>query len=278
MAATAPPRVAVLSEGITYAVSRLVDDWKDSREPSHGDLKFVFEMAGLAPADPENRMGKERRVRHVLSWALEHDEEAGERLVASLIEQIRACGGFRAESPNYVGEDAIANAQDAFALEGLELTTSGELRQRLLPSLDTPETPRVLRQYARRAIRGSQDAALVAGTGKDLLEAVAGYALLATYGSYDEHSNFPTLLGQAFVALDLATPESLKEPDEHSWRDVERLLFSAACAVNRLRNKEGTGHGRPFLPSVSEDDASLATQTMGTVAQLLLNRVRLQGS
>jgi hypothetical protein len=67
---------------------------------------------------------------------------------------------------------------------------SGELRRRLLPSLDTQETPTVLRQYARRAIRGSQDAALVAGTGKDLLEAVAGYALLATYGSYDEHSNF----------------------------------------------------------------------------------------
>jgi hypothetical protein len=278
MAATAPPGVAVLSEGITYAVSRLVDDWKEPREPSHGDLKFVFQKAGLAHADPTNPMGKERRVRHVLSWALEHDEEAGERLVVSLIEQIRACGGFRPESPNYVGEDAIANAQDAFASEGLELMASGELRRRLLPSLDTQETPTVLRQYARSAIRGSQDAALVAGTGKDLLEAVAGYALLATYGSYDEHSNFQTLLGQAFVALDLATPASAKEPGEASWRDVERQLFSAACAVNRLRNREGTGHGRPFLPSLSDEDASLATQTMGTVAQLLLNRVRMHGS
>jgi hypothetical protein len=42
MAATTPTGVAVLSEGITYAVSRLVDDWKEPREPSHGDLKFVF--------------------------------------------------------------------------------------------------------------------------------------------------------------------------------------------------------------------------------------------
>ncbi len=125
MAATAPAGVAVLSEGITYAVSRLVDDWKDPREPSHGDLKFVFQKAGLAHVDATNPMGKERRVRHVLSWALEHDEDAGERLVASLIEQIRACGGFRPESPNYVGEDAIANAQDAFASEGLELTVGG---------------------------------------------------------------------------------------------------------------------------------------------------------
>jgi hypothetical protein len=70
----------------------------------------------------------------------------------------------------------------------------------------------VLRQYAQRAIRGSQDAALVAGTGKDLLEAVAAYSLLATYGSYDEHSNFPTLLGQAFTALTLQRQQAQRTP------------------------------------------------------------------
>lgn len=69
MSATAPPRVAVLSEGIIYAVSRMVDDWQKPREPTHADLGFVIEKAGLAKADPENRMGKEKRVRHVLSWA-----------------------------------------------------------------------------------------------------------------------------------------------------------------------------------------------------------------
>jgi hypothetical protein len=274
--ATAPRRAAALSEGVIYAVSRLVDDWQNPREPSHGDLTFVFEKAGLARADRENRMGKEKRVRHVLSWALEHDEEAGERLVGSLIEQIRASGGFRPQSPNYVGEDAVANAREAFASEGLELTVSGELRRKLLPSLDTPETPAVLLQYVRRAIRGSQDAALVAGTGKDLLEATAGYVLVVTYGRYDEQANFPTLLGQAFVALDLATPANSREPDERAWRDVERQLFAAACAVNRLRNSEGIGHGRPFLPSVSDDDACIATQTMGTVAQLLLDPIRVR--
>jgi len=277
MTATTSPRVAVLSEVMIHAVSRLVDDWQNPREPSHGDLTFLFERAGLARADPENRMGKEKRVRHVLSWALEHDEEAGERLIASLIDQIRAFGGFRPESPNYVGEDAIANAQGAFASEGSELTGNGELRPELLPSLDTPETPTVLRQHVRRAIRGAQDAALVAGTGKDLLEATAGYVLLTVYGRYDEHMNFATLLGQAFVALDLATPASPREQDEPAWRDVERQLFAASCAVNRLRNREGTGHGRPFLPSISDHDAAIVTQMMGTVAQLLLDRIRARG-
>jgi hypothetical protein len=44
------------------------------------------------------------------------------------------------------------------------------------------------------------------------LEAVAAYSLLATYGSYDEHSNFPTLLGQAFTALTLQRQQAQRTP------------------------------------------------------------------
>lgn len=277
MQATVPTQIAVLSEGVIHAVSRLVDDWQNPREPSHADLTFLIERSGLGRADPQNRMGKEKRIRHVLSWALEHDEQAGERLVASLIEQLRAFGGFRTDSPNFVGADPVANAQGAFASEGRELTAAGELRRPLLPTLDTAETPTVLRQYAQRAIRGLGDAALVAGTGKDLLEATAGYVLLETYGKYDEHMSFSMLLGQAFDSVGLATSATAREPNEPAWRDVERQLFAAACAVNRLRNKEGTGHGRPYLPSVSDDDARIATQTMGTVTQLLIDRLRARG-
>jgi hypothetical protein len=62
--------------------------------------------------------------------------------------------------------------------------------------------------YIRRAKRGSTDAALLIGTGKDLLEAVSVHILQQRYG-YSFTSNFPTLLGQVFVALGLATPLDL---------------------------------------------------------------------
>lgn len=158
-------------------------------------------------------------------------------------------GGFRPESPNFVGGDQIANAQEAFASAGLELTPVGELRRRLLPALDGPETPDVLRQYARRAVRGSQDAALVAGTGKDLLEATTGYVLLATYGSYDEQVGFRMLLGQAFAALELATPATPKE--SRRGRLARRRATAIPGGVRDKSTAEQGGYGSwSTLPSV----------------------------
>lgn len=45
-------------------------------------------------------------------------------------------------------------------------------------------------------------------------------------------------------------------------------------AVNTLRNKEGTGHGRPWLPSVSAEEARHAVQVMGTIAELLIRTLK----
>jgi hypothetical protein len=97
------------------------------------------------------------------------------------------------------------------------------------------------------------------------------------YGTYSERADFPTLLGQAFAALGLATPQDRREQGEPAWRDVERRLFEVGCAINRLRNKEGTGHGRPFPPNVSETQARTAVQTMGAIAGLLLERPAVSG-
>ena len=56
-------------------------------------------------------------------------------------------------------------------------------------------------------------------------------------------------------------------PPQHR---LQRALYEAACAVNTLRNKQGTGHGRPWLPSVTVEEARHATQVMGVVGDLLL--------
>ena len=60
------------------------------------------------------------------------------------------------------------------------------------------------------------------------------------------------------------------EPGEPAIRGFQRSIFEAACAANRLRNKEGTGHGRPFPAEISDEDAHAAVQVMGTVAEMLL--------
>jgi hypothetical protein len=114
----------------------------------------------------------------------------------------------------------------------------------------------------------------VIGTGKDLLEAIAAHVLVEVWNNNNPPHNFPTLLGQAFAALDLKTPADNPANNGTPQQRLQRSLYEAACAVNTLRNKQGTGHGRPWLPSVTPEESRHATQVMGVVGDLLLHTLR----
>ncbi len=44
------------------------------------------------------RVGKQKRIRSALSWALDNDQEAGLAAVVGLLAMVRGCGGFRPAS------------------------------------------------------------------------------------------------------------------------------------------------------------------------------------
>jgi len=271
---------APLSDAVIVALARLVDDAQsDTREPSHSDIEFQIRRVKLEAADPKLQgqlVGKAKRVRAVLNWAFDNQSDTGELLVANLVSLVRGCGGFRRESPNYVGEDVIRSAAAAFRTEGFELAEDGELRPIVLDSLSGVELTAALNGYVRRAKLGSADAALVTGTSKDLLEATAAHVLTELYGGYNTSANFAGLLGQAFVALGLATPQDPVQQKEPPQRALERAIYETACAVNKLRNKEGTGHGRPWLPTVTDAEARAAVELMGTIAERLLAELKVK--
>lgn len=272
-----------LNDTIVAVVCQLIDDSKaklaggDYREPTHSDIEFCVVQAGLASLDPKQQgqqIGKAKRVRAILHTAMLDNEDAGARLVHSLLAKVRACGGFRSGSDNYVGAEAIANAKAAFESEGFFLSDDGSVGAKVLSALKGAELSAALRAYAARAQRGSEDAALVAGTGKDLMEATAAHVLVSIQGKYPEGANFRSLLGMAFTALGLAVPELPEETGEPPIKPLERALFLAACAANRLRNKEGTGHGKPWLPKVSDSEAKAAIEVAGCVSAYLLAKLQ----
>lgn len=266
---------APLTDSVIFAMARLVDDAQsDTREPSHSDLEFQISRARLTSGDPKAQgqlVGKAKRIRGTLSWALENNPSGGEALVESLLSFLRASGGFRPGSPNYVGDEVIRNAIAAFRAEGFTLTQDGELQPQILENLSGATLSTALESYIRRAKRGAEDAALLSGTSKDLLEATAAHILVECNGSYPQGANFEGLLGMAFVAIDLATPQHPIQPGEPPQRKAERAMFSLACGVNAMRNKLGTGHGRPWLTNITDTEARAAIQFMGTIAEWLLH-------
>jgi hypothetical protein len=265
-----------LNDAIAIALARLVDDIQVRREPSHDDIRFQIQRVGLTPGDPHAQnqpVGKFKRVRAVLNWAMAHDENAGRQFVGNFVALIRGLGGFRETSPNYCGQEPIETAVSAFASEGYILALNGELTPILLDSLAGVELSSALDAYVRRAKRGAQDSALVTGTGKDLLEAVAAH-IMTERGTFVAGWNFPMLLGQTFLALDLATPHHKEEAGESPFRKMERGFYALGCGVNALRNKQGTGHGRAWLPTVTDAEARNAIESMGIIAEYLLMRHR----
>lgn len=143
--------MALLSDATITALSRLIDDSQMDgyRRPSHSDLTFLFQNAGLIQADPKQRgdnVGKAKRLRAVLTWALENDyPAAGERLVKSLVGMVKGCGGFRKESPDYVGNDAIESAMAVFESTGHRLSEDGALQPVVLERLSAREMTEALR-------------------------------------------------------------------------------------------------------------------------------------
>ncbi|MGF6181217.1 hypothetical protein ABIB42_002230 [Massilia sp. UYP32] len=268
-----------INDTIIAAVSQLIDDSKSNgqyRDPTHSDIDFYVNQAGLAAFDPKGQgqtVGKAKRLRAILHEALEKSLPGGPTLIASILSKVKACGGFRESSPNFVGSEAIANAQAAFDAEGYALSADGSIGPKVLDSLRGAELTAALRAYAERARKGSQDAALLAGTSKDLLEATAAHALMTINGNYPTGANFQSLLGMAFVAVGLAVPEMPEQPGESPIKAMERGMFASAIGVNRLRNKQGTGHGRPFLSTLTEDEAKAAIEIMGCVASYVLAKL-----
>lgn len=264
-----------LNDSIAFALARVVDDGQEDvkRDPSHSDIEFCITQWKLTAGDPKAQgqtVGKAKRVRGALTWAIENNLEGGMAFVEQLTAMVRSCGGFRTDSPNYVGEQAIGGFREVLAAEGFVLAPDGDLRPQVLDSLQGVELTRALEAYVRRAQRGSDDAALLTGTGKDLLEATAAHVLMEVWPSTSVPHNFPALLGMAFVALGLKTPQNKVENGEPPQYRLHRALYEAGCAVNTLRNKQGTGHGRPWLPTVTVDEARHSIQTMGIIAELLL--------
>lgn len=264
-----------LTDAIVIAISRLIDDSQsEKREPTHSDIEFQIDQAKLTSADPgrlgNKPIGKSKRVRGTLSWALSNNPTAGESLVAGLISTVQGYGGFRPASSNYCGSEAITNLTTVFAAQGWDLSLEGTLQPRVLGSLAGKALTSALQAYADRARRGSLDSPLLAGTAKDLLEATAAHVLVEKWGSYPSTSNFPTLLGQAFTALGLATPSDPIVAGDPVHRRMERAAYDLGCALNALRNKEGTGHGRPWISSLTPAQARFSIESMGNIASLML--------
>ncbi len=171
-----------INDQIAYSISNLVDDSQvGRRDPSHYEIETLINECALSKYDPnqigKGPVGKMKRIRHVLIGSLEEETEKAEAFAYGIISLIRSSGGFRELSPNFIGWENIHNLQTVLKDEGILLGDDGTLSYKILDDLSNSEKTDVLYSYIKRARKGSEDAALIVGTSKDLIEAVSAHVI-----------------------------------------------------------------------------------------------------
>lgn len=266
--------------------SALGDFFEQGAGPSHDEIDHAVARVGLTAGDPKRAgrlpIGKTKRIRQILSYATDRNPAAGIDLTKQLVALLRADGAFVSTSDTYAGSKKIAGLRRALASLGYDLDASGSVRPLVIINLSGTDLTEALNSYVRRINLNPNDAPLQIGTGKELDEAVARHVLEQKLGRYPRSGNassFAVTLASAFSALGLAVaPQAVAaslDPDPH--KAVQQCLFQLGCAINRLRNEAGIGHGRPGLPHktapLTPEEARLVARATALIAGALLDKL-----
>lgn len=260
---TLPP----LTQGLAFALQKLVDDAGATRAPSHDELNDAADQAGVRSGDVRGIAGKGKRVRAMLSWALSDDPAAGARFVASLVTLVRASGGFRPESPNFCGEEPIANLRAEFAHEGWVLDAQGRLVTASLPSGGTARTE-ALRGWAARLSVGHDLSPVVSAEQEDVLALAIGWVVASRLNMAPGQQPTSVAFASAYTALGLALPGTAATTPAD---EIAQAAFSLGQALLRLRDPTGR---QGWHRSADDVQALWATRSMGQVAIFLLRHLR----
>jgi hypothetical protein len=265
---------AVLTRDVAAALGRF---FTGGAGPTHSELDEIFASTGMKAVDPkriDQNATKEVRVRTVLSGAIRTDSATGKEIVEQLLAKMRVRGSFDPSSEHFPvdGKAVIEAAQRAFRSAGWALDDEGHLAPEILTGLDHHLQRQAIEASIDRIRRSPDDAALLLGTAKELLETTSRYVLEEVGQPAREAADFGELLYFARERLGLL-PQSVSQgdPAARTVREVYDGLWKVAKAVNELRNAEGTGHGRTSLPTVSPETARVIVQAAALLGALLLD-------
>ncbi|MEP7223758.1 MAG: abortive infection family protein [Actinomycetota bacterium] len=240
--------------------------------PTHSTLTGVFQGSGYARADPYDpslqQPNKETRVQRVVAAAI-HEPERARELVEALLGRLRVSGAFTEDVHGH-DQHLVRTAQRAFARAGWQLFDDGTLS--VAGAVDVSTGGRVaLDDQLERLRRAVDDPALLLGTAKDLLEAVAKTVLEELGVSAGGSADFGQLWYSARELLGLLPQQvDVDAPGGPQMRAILQSSWKIAEQVNELRGLQGTGHGRTLPTGVSPEMALLVVREACSVAEFVL--------
>ena len=253
--------------------------------PTHTNLSQVFDQTGYGFAAPYNfnsknqQLNKVNRVRLTIQAAMKDPARAGE-LIEGLLSEYRAFGFFNTMEDMQDETKRLEkyqSAKQAFMRSGWELTESGEIFSAGVTSVVATEGRPAIQEQLDRLRRGTDDPALMLGTAKEMLESTAKYVCQTFSVPYRVNMSFDELWHLARERLGIL-PEQVEQsqPGAKELREILQSSWSIARMTNKLRNDEGTGHGRTLTTAIGPSVAHFVVREACNVVQLVLETLDSQ--
>lgn len=251
------------------------------RGPSHAALTAAFAQSGYSADDPSAGMAfgdgpnKQQRVQTVIGAASRRPDRARE-LIEALLTQLRVAGAFDPQHATVYDADTVRAAQRALHAIGWLCTEDGHLSLLGLPDLATGGR-NALDEQLDRLRRATDDPALMLGTAKDLLEAVAKFVLEELSAPVNGKADFGELFFHVRDRLGIHPKQvALGQPGAETIKKVLQSSWTLAESVNDLRNLQGTGHGRTLPTGVTPEMALFVVREACSLAEYILTTLDRQ--
>ena len=165
------------------------------------------------------------------------------------------------------------NLRQALVEAGFNLTDAYEIYEESPISKINFETGgrAAIDEQLNRLQKAQDDPALMIGTAKELLEAIAKYVLKESGMPVDKKIDFNPLIHIAVERMNMA-PKSINADYEGGKcvRDIYQQALNICKELGQLRNLQGTGHGRTLPTGVDSQTALFVVKIACLIAQLLL--------
>lgn len=243
--------------------------------PTHSDIGRVFVACGCGDADPFDEItrtpNKQERILKVGKAACRR-AGAGRRFTEGMLEQLRLAHVF-SETAN-TDCDLLKNVEtlrSELNAIGWDISEDGRLESQGEIDFETGGRP-ALNEQIDRLRRNSEDPSALIGTSKDLVEAVCKYVLEEVGRLPQGKITFDALLALTFEALEIRASVIPKDSSgSESLRNIYGSVEKILREVGKLRNAQGTGHGRTRVAEIPVESARFVVGEVVLVCRLILS-------
>ncbi|GHD13183.1 abortive infection family protein [Zhihengliuella salsuginis] len=258
------------SEDLWAVEAAFADIFAAESPPTHSDMDIAFRRAGvLSPREEESRsISKPKRIMNAFSQVVGDADGRVEALIGALANALATKRIF--ESSDTGTQGMVAELRTQLAKVGWEVGDTGDLSSRGEIDVQTGGREAMEKQI-QRLRKSGDDISLMLGAAKDALEAAAKFVLVERHQTCRPDESVEALVRRAMTHAGISTrPADVDNEASKALATLNQAVPKIAEAVRKVRNDQGSGHGRTEMASMSMPEATFIRDLTVSVVNFLL--------